>query len=34
MSFPARYSFVLAKQNGAWTIAHQHSSFMLKPAGG
>jgi len=29
--FPARYSFVLARHNGAWAIAHQHSSFMPKP---
>jgi uncharacterized protein (TIGR02246 family) len=34
MSFPARYSFVLVKQNGAWMIAHQHSSMLPKPAGG
>lgn len=27
-AFPARYSFVLAQHNGAWAIAHQHSSFM------
>jgi uncharacterized protein (TIGR02246 family) len=33
-AFPARYSFVLTKHNGAWAIAHQHSSFMPKPAGG
>jgi hypothetical protein len=32
--FPARYSFALVKQNGAWLIAHQHSSFLPKPAGG
>ena len=32
--FPARYSFVLVKQNGAWLIAHQHSSILPKPAGG
>jgi uncharacterized protein (TIGR02246 family) len=32
--FPARYSFVLLKQNGAWMIAHQHSSFLPKPIGG
>jgi uncharacterized protein (TIGR02246 family) len=31
--FPARYSFVLVKQNGVWMIAHQHSSFLPKPAG-
>jgi uncharacterized protein (TIGR02246 family) len=30
--FPARYSFVLMQQNGAWVIAHQHSSFLPKPA--
>ncbi len=33
-SFPARYSFVLVKQNGAWMIAHQHSSLLPKPIGG
>jgi hypothetical protein len=33
-TFPARHSFVLAKQSGAWVIAHQHSSFLPKPAGG
>ena len=32
--FPARYSFVLVKQNDRWMIAHQHSSFLPKPAGG
>jgi uncharacterized protein (TIGR02246 family) len=32
--FPARYSFVLVKQNGGWMIAHQHSSFLPKPIGG
>jgi hypothetical protein len=26
-----RYSFVLAKQNGSWLIAHQHSSLLPKP---
>jgi uncharacterized protein (TIGR02246 family) len=31
--FPARYSFVLVKQNGEWMIAHQHSSFLPKPIG-
>jgi hypothetical protein len=31
--FPARYSFVLVKQNDGWMIAHQHSSFLPKPAG-
>ena len=31
---PARYSFVLVKQNASWMIAHQHSSFLPKPAGG
>ena len=34
MSFPARYSFVLVKQNGACMIAHQHSSMLPKTAGG
>jgi|SRR5271169_4523807 len=32
--YPARYSFFLVKQNGGWMIAHQHSSFLPKPAGG
>jgi uncharacterized protein (TIGR02246 family) len=32
-TFPARYSFVLVKQNGEWIIAHQHSSFLPKPIG-
>ena len=31
-SAPARYSFVLMQQNGAWMITHQHSSFLPKPA--
>jgi uncharacterized protein (TIGR02246 family) len=31
---PARYSFVLVKQNGEWLIAHQHSSFLPEPMGG
>jgi|ERR1700676_3299347 len=31
--FPARYSFVLVKQGGAWMIAHQHSSIVPKPMG-
>jgi hypothetical protein len=30
--FPARYSFVLARQNG-WLIAHQHSSLQREPQG-
>jgi uncharacterized protein (TIGR02246 family) len=33
-TFPARYSFVLVKLNGAWMIAHQHSSLLPKPIGG
>jgi uncharacterized protein (TIGR02246 family) len=33
-TFPGRYSFFLVKQGGKWTIAHQHSSFLPKPAGG
>jgi uncharacterized protein (TIGR02246 family) len=33
-NFPARYSFMLTKQDGAWMIAHQHSSILPKPAGG
>jgi uncharacterized protein (TIGR02246 family) len=32
--FPARYSFMLTKQDGAWMISHQHSSILPKPAGG
>jgi uncharacterized protein (TIGR02246 family) len=32
--FPARYSFVLVRQDGAWMIAHQHSSFLPKLDGG
>jgi uncharacterized protein (TIGR02246 family) len=32
-ALPARYSFVLVKQAGAWRIAHQHSSLMPKPMG-
>jgi hypothetical protein len=31
--FPARYTFLLIKQNSAWLIAHQHSSMLPKPAG-
>jgi hypothetical protein len=30
-AFPARYSFVLARHDGAWRIAHQHSSMLPKP---
>ncbi len=33
-ALPARYSFVLVRQHDVWAIAHQHSSFMPKPAGG
>jgi uncharacterized protein (TIGR02246 family) len=33
-AFPARYSFVLARQDGAWAILHQHSSFMPELPGG
>ncbi|MFT4118648.1 SgcJ/EcaC family oxidoreductase [Bradyrhizobium sp.] len=29
---PARYSFVLTRRNGAWMIAHQHSSLLPRPA--
>jgi uncharacterized protein (TIGR02246 family) len=29
--FPARYSFVLAKHDGAWLIAHHHSSMLPTP---
>jgi uncharacterized protein (TIGR02246 family) len=32
VAFPARYSFVLTRQNDAWAIAHQHSSFLPTPA--
>lgn len=28
---PARYSFVLVKLDGAWRIAHHHSSVVPKP---
>jgi uncharacterized protein (TIGR02246 family) len=31
--FPARYTFLLVKQNSAWLIAHQHSSMLPKPGG-
>jgi len=30
-TFPARYSFVLGKVDGAWLIAHQHSSLVPQP---
>lgn len=29
---PARYTFVLVRRDGAWRIAHQHSSPRAKPA--
>ncbi|MEA2754609.1 MAG: hypothetical protein QOJ54_898 [Aliidongia sp.] len=32
--FPARYSFVLVTQGGAWMIVHQHSSIQPKPLAG
>lgn len=32
--FPARYSFALTQRDGAWMIAHQHSSLLPRPAGG
>jgi len=32
-TFPARYSFVLVKKDGAWMIGHQHSSMLPKPLG-
>ena len=32
--FPARYSFVLVRQDGTWMIAHQHSSILPMPVGG
>jgi uncharacterized protein (TIGR02246 family) len=31
--FPARYTFLLVKQNRAWLIAHQHSSMLPNPGG-
>jgi uncharacterized protein (TIGR02246 family) len=31
--FPARHSFVVVKTEGAWLIAHQHSSVLPGPAG-
>jgi len=31
--FPARYTFLLIKQNSAWLIAQQHSSMLPKPGG-
>jgi uncharacterized protein (TIGR02246 family) len=30
-TFPARYSFVLVRSDGAWLIAHHHSSLAPKP---
>ena len=30
VTIPARYTFVLVKQNGAWKILHQHSSQVPK----
>ncbi|NVN85379.1 MAG: SgcJ/EcaC family oxidoreductase [Rhodopseudomonas sp.] len=30
---PARYSFVLLQRDGAWMIAHHHSSILPKPIG-
>jgi uncharacterized protein (TIGR02246 family) len=30
-TFPARYSFVLARAGDAWLIAHHHSSLVPKP---
>jgi hypothetical protein len=32
-TFPARYSFVLLKKDGAWMIGHQHSSMLPEPFG-
>jgi uncharacterized protein (TIGR02246 family) len=32
-NFAARYSFVLEKRDGAWMIAHHHSSTQPKPLG-
>ena len=31
--FPARYSFVLMQQNGAWMITHQHSFILPAQTG-
>jgi uncharacterized protein (TIGR02246 family) len=31
--FPARYSFVLVKQDGGWMILHHHSSMLPEPLG-
>jgi uncharacterized protein (TIGR02246 family) len=33
LALPARYSFVLTRQDSRWLILHQHSSFMPTPAG-
>jgi uncharacterized protein (TIGR02246 family) len=30
-TFPARYSFVLARVDDGWLIAHEHSSLVPKP---
>ena len=30
-TFPARYSFVLAKRGDAWVIGHHHSSLLPRP---
>ena len=32
-TFPARYSFVLGRADGAWLIAHHHSSLVPRPVG-
>lgn len=31
MSIPGRYTFVLVRRDGAWRIAHQHSSSRFRP---
>jgi uncharacterized protein (TIGR02246 family) len=31
-TFPARYSFVLGRADGAWLIAHHHSSLVPRSA--
>jgi uncharacterized protein (TIGR02246 family) len=30
-TFPSRYTFVLARRNGTWSIVHHHSSPVPKP---
>ncbi|CEJ15686.1 SnoaL-like domain protein [bacterium YEK0313] len=31
ISIPGRYTFVLVRRDGAWRIAHQHSSSRFRP---